>query len=103
MQAVYDGSLEGFLTLVHEVYYKKLSLLSIQKELPSGLFSDELFLVKTEEQKAIAVLEALKKRFTKNNFETILVIFMCDTKAFELALLEFIVLGVCRSPKVESL
>lgn len=93
MQGVYDGSFEGFLTLVHEVYYKKLSFSSIQKELPSGLFLDDFYLIKTDETKALAVLEALKKRFEKHHFESILVIFMCDRTSFEISLLEFIVLG----------
>lgn len=93
MQAIYDGSFEGYLTLVHDVYYKKLSFSSISKESQTGLFLDEFYLVKTDETKALAVLEALKKRFAKNYFESILVIFMCDTTAFEQRLLEFIILG----------
>ncbi len=93
MRGFYDGSFEGFLSLVHEVYYKKISLVSIEKGEPKQLFLDGIYLCTTDNSKAQVVLQALKKKFQKEHFETILVLFMCDSAAFEMDLLNYIILG----------
>ncbi len=93
MTLVYDGTFEGFLSLVHEVYYKKIQPLVITKELPDTLILDDIVTIEYDEQNSLKVLEAMKTKFTKRNFETILNIFMCDSVYFELDLLHFIILG----------
>lgn len=93
MIVVYDGSFEGFLTLVYEVYYSKLKITKIEKELPQTLFAEEVLVIEYDETKSKKVLEALKAKFEKKNFETILNIFMCDSVDFELDLLHYIMLG----------
>ena len=93
MTLVYDGTFEGFLSLVHEVYYKKIQPLVITKELPHTLILDDIITIEYEEQNSLKVLEAIKTKFTKRNFETILNIFMCDSIPFEIDLLHFIILG----------
>ena len=37
MILVYDGTFEGFLTLVYEVYYKKIKTYKIYKTLPNEI------------------------------------------------------------------
>lgn len=54
---------------------------------------EEIEEIVLDETQALSVLEALKKQFSKQNFETILNIFMCDNTAFELDLLHFIIAG----------
>jgi probable DNA metabolism protein len=93
MIAVYDGSFEGFLTLVHSVYYKKLKISKIMKTTPQTLFVDDIVEIESSEIDAYKVLEAIKNKFEKRHFETILNTFMCDTIAFELDLLHFIIMG----------
>lgn len=93
MILVYDKSFEGFLTLVYDVYYEKINVNTILKQLPSQLLLEEYKQIITNEEKALKVLNALKTRFPKNSFQTILNIFMCDTIEFELNLLYFIILG----------
>ena len=93
MTLVYDGSFEGFLTLVYEVYYKKLKVTKIEKEIPQSLFFDDIVVIETDMIKAQKVLDGIKSRFLNKNFENILIIFMCDTKVFELDLLHYIILG----------
>ena len=93
MIVVYDSSFEGFLTIVHEYYYAQLRPTTIEKKAPDSLILEELVQIKTDNDKAKKVLEALKNKFTKKNFETILTIFMCDSRAFELDLLSYIIIG----------
>jgi probable DNA metabolism protein len=93
VRVLYDGSFEGFLTLVYDVYYEKISVESILKKMPSELMFDSLHEVIVDDTKSQTVLKALQVKFSKDNFELILHIFMCDTKDFELDLLCFIVKG----------
>ena len=92
MIIIYDGSFESFLTLIYEVYYQKLDVKSIQKELPQSLF-DDIYEIQFDESKAIKVLDALKQKFIQKHFEMILNIFMCDSVDFEIDLLQYIIMG----------
>ncbi|MCT7538475.1 TIGR03915 family putative DNA repair protein [Aliarcobacter cryaerophilus] len=93
MILVYDGSFEGFLTLVYEVYYEKLKPTKIYKTLPNEIIFDEILELITSKEKYEKVFNALKIKFPKDCFEKILNIFMCDSKEFEMALLEYIIIG----------
>jgi probable DNA metabolism protein len=93
MIIVYDGTFESFLTLIYEVYYKKLQITQIKKELPETLFLDDIYKIIPDETKSLKVLQALQNRFEKKHLQTILNIFMCDGAAFEMDLLHFIILG----------
>ena len=93
MILVYDGSFEGFLSLVYEVYYKKLKPTKIYKTLPNEIIFEEILEIQTSEENSTKVLKAIKTKFPKQIVEKILNIFMCDSRAFEVALLEFIIIG----------
>lgn len=93
MILIYDKTFEGFLTLVYDVYYEKLKPNSILKERPNNLILEEIKQIQSNEIKATKVLEAIKKKFSKKAFQTILNIFMCDNDDFELHLLNFIIIG----------
>ncbi|WP_323594948.1 TIGR03915 family putative DNA repair protein [Aliarcobacter butzleri] len=93
MILVYDGTFEGFLSLVYEVYYKKLKPIKIYKTLPNEMIFEEIFELKTSKDNAIKVLTAIKTKFPKELIQRILNIFMCDSKEFELYLLEYIIIG----------
>lgn len=93
MILLYDGSFEGFLSLVYDVYYKKLNPSKIVKQLPQTLILEDIIETQTNEQKATKVLDAVKTRFPKKAFDLIRNVFFCDTKEFELPLLKFIILG----------
>jgi len=98
MVLLYDGSFEGFLSLVYEVYYEKLSVDSIVKEMPQTLLFERFHEVFTNEANARKVLEAVSKHFTKEQQHTIYNIFLCDSRAHEMALLEYIRIGF-KNPK----
>lgn len=93
MILVYDKSFESFLTLVYEVYYKKLKPTKIVSKIPQELILEEVFHIKIDEVKSQKVLKALKQNFPSKHFQTILNIFMCDKEDFELHLLNFIIIG----------
>ena len=93
MILVYDGSFEGFLSLVYEVYYKKLKPIKIYKTLPNEMIFEEILELNTSKDNAIKVLNAIKTKFPKELIQRILNIFMCDSKEFELYLLEYIIIG----------
>ena len=61
MILVYDGSFEGFLSLVYEVYYKKLQPLKIVKQLPNTLLLDEIIEIHYDEQNSLKVLNSIKE------------------------------------------
>lgn len=93
MKVLYDGSFEGFLTLVYDVYYEALKPTSIVKEEPKVLLFEPLHTIFTDEHKAKKVLFALQKKFTKEHYQRIFHIFLCDSISFEMDLLAFVVLG----------
>ncbi|NCB12192.1 MAG: DNA metabolism protein [Erysipelotrichia bacterium] len=93
MILVYDGTFEGFLSLVYEVYYKKLKPIKINKTLPNEMIFEEILEIETLKDNAIKVLTAIKTKFPKELIQRILNIFMCDSKEFELYLLEYIIIG----------
>ncbi|KLD97528.1 TIGR03915 family putative DNA repair protein [Aliarcobacter butzleri] len=93
MILVYDGTFEGFLSLVYEVYYKKLKPIKIYKNLPNEMIFEEIFEIETLQENTIKVLNAIKTKFPKELIQRILNIFMCDSKEFELYLLEYIIIG----------
>ena len=93
MILVYDGTFEGFLSLVYEVYYKKLKPIKIYKTLPNEILFEEILEINSSKESGIKVLNAIKTKFPKEILEKILNIFMCDSKEFEMALLEYIVIG----------
>lgn len=93
MTLIYDRSFEGFLSLVYEVYYKKLKPKKIVYKKPNELFLDDYMEIPYNEIHTQKVFEALKIKFSKKDFNTILNIFMCDSNDFEIHLLNYIILG----------
>ena len=93
MILVYDGTFEGFLSLVYGVYYEKLKPIKIYKTLPNEIIFEEIKIIETSLINSIKVLDAIKTKFPKELLEKILNIFMCDSKDFEMALLEYIIIG----------
>lgn len=93
MILLYDGTFEGFLSLVYEVYYKKLKPTKIYKTLPNEILFEEILEINSSKESGIKVLNAIKTKFPKEILEKILNLFMCDSKEFEMALLEYIVIG----------
>ncbi len=104
MKLIYDGTFEGFLTLVYDVYYEKIQVKYILKEEKyEALLLDEIYIVETNKEKYYKVYEAITKRFPKFYVEKIFNTFMCDSKDFEMDLLNFIVLGFKDIKQLENI
>lgn len=104
MTLIYDGSFEGFLTLVYDVYYEKLSPSKILKDFPNNeLLFDNNIEISTNKEKFSKVYEALKQKFKKPYFEKVFNTFMCDSKDFELDLLNYIILGFKDQRQLENI
>lgn len=71
--------------------------------MPNELILDDIHIIKTDEFRSEKVLLGLKEKFTKNNFETILNIFLCDSVSFEMNLLQFIILGFKSQKELENI
>ena len=89
----YDGSFEGFLTLVYEVYYERLKPTTIIKKEPNSLIFEPLHTIFNDSLKATKVLQAIKKKFLPKYYQRIFHIFLCDSVDFEMDLLRFIIYG----------
>ena len=76
MILLYDGTFEGFLSLVYEVYYKKLKPTKIYKTLPNEILFEEILEINSSKESGIKVLNAIKTKFPKEILEKILNIFM---------------------------
>ncbi len=98
MILLYDGSFEGFLSLVYEVYYENLHVSTVVKKMPETLLFERFHEVFTDEEKARKVLEGIEKHFSKEQQRTICNIFLCDTRAHEMTLLEYLRIGF-KNPK----
>lgn len=103
MIVVYDGTFEGFLSLVHEVYYKKYIPHAITKEVPHANLLDTVVTIEYDEAKASKVFRALQKAFPKEALKTIVHTFLCDTNPFELNLLEYIKLGFKNTKELHNI
>ena len=103
MKVLYDGTFEGFLTLIYEVYYTKLSPTSILKKEPQILIFEPLHTIFTDSQKAYKVLLALQKKFTSENYKRIYHTFLCDSLVFEMELLEYVILGFKKQKELENI
>ena len=88
---VYDGSLAGFFTCVHESIYKKELPLSIvnEKEIQPTLYTQKY--IDTEFEKAAKVRTSIEKNISKRALELTEITFLCHHDDKEIALLEFLI------------
>ena len=88
---IYDGSFEGFLTVIFECYSQKIIPLDICKE---TAFQENLFVEKMtiacDEQKAGRVWKALKNKLHQRNENLPFLAFLSETQGIEMKLYRFI-------------
>lgn len=94
----YDGSFEGFLSLVHQSYTLKTIPDSINSNnTPASLLDDQMW-IETDQEAAQKVVASLQERFSKETLQKIKHAFLCDDSSPERDLLLYIRLGF-KSPK----
>jgi probable DNA metabolism protein len=94
----YDGTFEGFLSLVHESYIHKTIPDRITSDEPPASLLDERLWIETDEAIARRVGASLRERFSKETLQRIKHAFLCDDSAPERDLLLYIRLGF-KSPR----
>ena len=99
----YDGSFEGFLSLVYEVYYHRLKPTTLIKEEPKTLVFEPIHSIFTDHSKAQKVLQAIKNKFSPTYYQRIFYTFLCDRINFEMDLLHFIILGFHDQKSLENI
>lgn len=90
---LYDGSFEGFLSIVYRSYYDKKPATKIIKALKNVSLLDEVIEVVTDTVYAQQVYDGLKTKFENRHYNKIFHTFLCDSRDFEKALYDFIVIG----------
>lgn len=87
---VYDGSFEGFLTLVFECYAQKLQPIDICKEsmFNKGLFTNSIY-IETNEQKSDRVWKAILQKLHPRNKELPVLAFLSEQEGIEMRLYRF--------------
>ncbi len=103
MTYLYDGSFEGFLTLIHDSYiHKRVASKIVKNPLDIDLL-DDVYTIITNKTYAMRVLEGLKNKFKKENFERIFQTFLCDSQDFEKPLYDYILLGFRDQKNLEDI
>jgi len=100
---VYDGSLAGFLTCVHESFYAKelpIKIVSAANWEPSLYERKKLA---SDETKANAVRASIAKNISKRALELTDHVFLCHHANKELKLLKFFITAFREGPKVLSM
>jgi len=88
---VYDGSLAGFFTCVHESIYKKELPLSIvnERDMQPALYAQKY--IETDFEKAAKVRNSIEKNISQRALELTETTFLCHHENKEIALLEFLI------------
>ncbi len=99
----YDGSFEGFLSLIYCSYYEKKPASKIIKCKKEINLLDEIIDINTDILQAKKVQLSLEKKFEIKNYNKIFHTFLCDNRDFEKALYDFIVLGFKNQKNLQNI
>ena len=101
---LYDGTFEGFLTVVFECYVSKVIPFCIipEEKYEYNLF-DSLFLIKTDENKSKRIFEGISKNISQASLYHAYNTFLCEYDNKELYLLKYISYGFQVGPQIDSM
>lgn len=100
---IYDGTFEGFLTLVFEVYEHKLGLVKIFREgLVQPNFFDDKRSILSDQTKANRVLKGLQQRLSAGGVQRLYAAYLSDIEGEENNLLGFIRYAFSSKEQVEE-
>lgn len=90
-QIIYDGTYEGWVTAVFEIYeYKLKDIVFAQNEASADLLFSTNHIVITDEVKVKRVLNGLQKRLSKNGFQGLYNAFLSETNKVEEIMFRYI-------------
>lgn len=93
MHYLYDGTFEGFLTCIYYHYYKEKAAGIYRQDCYQASFLAGYHIVKTEEEKASRVYEAIEEKISAEDLRRIYRVFLSSDKEKENKLLKYIRLG----------
>jgi probable DNA metabolism protein len=90
-QIIYDGTYEGWVTAVFEIYeYKLKDIVFAQNEASADLLFSTNHIVITDEVKVKRVLSGLQKRLSKNGFQGLYNAFLSETNKVDEIMFRYI-------------
>jgi len=90
-QIIYDGSYEGWLTAVFEIYeYKLKDIVFAKEEISNSLLFSNIHYVVTDNEKANRVENGLQKRLSHHGFNNIYFAFLSELEQIEETLFRFV-------------
>ncbi|WP_427872361.1 hypothetical protein [Flavobacterium sp. MMS24-S5] len=90
-QILYDGSYEGWLTAIFEIYeYKLKDVVFAKEEISNTLLFSNTHSVTTDEVKANRVLNGLQERLSHHGFNNLYFAFLSELDQIEEILFRFI-------------
>lgn len=90
-QIIYDGTFEGWLTAVFEIYELKLEdVVFAKSEVANTLLFSERYFVETDLQKAKRVLNGLKQRLSSEGFANIYKAFLSEIDKMDETLFQYV-------------
>jgi len=90
-QVIYDGSYEGWLTAVFEIYeYKLEDVIFAKKEVSNALLFSNTHFVTTDNNKANRVLNGLQKKLSTSGFTNLYYAFLSELNQIDKTLFRFI-------------
>lgn len=90
-QIIYDGSYEGWLTAVFEIYeYKLKDIVFAKKEISNSLLFSNTHSVVTDNEKANRVLNGLQQQLSHQGFNNIYFAFLSELEQIEETLFRFV-------------
>ncbi|QSW87620.1 MULTISPECIES: TIGR03915 family putative DNA repair protein [Flavobacterium] len=90
-QVIYDGTYEGWLTAVFEIYELKFDdVVFAKSEVSNALFFSDRYIVITDLQKAKRVLKGLKDKLSREGFANIYKAFLSDIDKIDETLFQYV-------------
>ncbi|WP_462265549.1 TIGR03915 family putative DNA repair protein [Mucilaginibacter sp.] len=88
---LYDGSFEGLLTAVFDVYDRRLGHVRLEKnELRETALFEDVIKITTDDRRAVRVLRGLRQRLSDMGVQRLYTAYLCDTAAEDNILLGYI-------------
>jgi len=100
---LYDGTFDGFLTCVHEHYYKEKAGGIFPKESCQQSLFGNFCDVDTDEEKAFKVYNAIEKKISRYDLGRVYHVFLSSVPGKETMLLKYIALGFKHGARIRLL
>lgn len=102
-QVIYDGSYEGWLTAVFEIYeYKFKDVVFAKEEISNALLFSSSHFVATDNTKADRVLNGLKKRLSESGFSHIYYAFLSEMNHIDEILFRYVAYALKSTVNMEQ-